>query len=230
VSDADVNDVVVPVSAGSTVTGNVRLEDGTPATAAISVVYRDAFSSLVGGALIKNARPDATGHFSVEGLPPGEYSLAASALTDWTYLKSLNSREVTLSAPPFFKVDGVGSTELDVVLSKHAAAATGTVQDAKEGLVVLKPASADARNPEFLRVTQLDADGRFALHGLTPGAYKICAWDYASRALSTLAADPEFLSRFLQCTSLTLDEDASPTVELTPLDRQLTEQAIAASR
>jgi hypothetical protein len=88
---------------------------------------------------------------------------------------------------------------LDVVLSSGAAQIEGTVVDARSQPVpslqaVLIP-DQDRSRTELIKSAVTDQNGRFTLRGVSPGNYKIFAWEGLE---SNAYFDPEVLRQYEQ--------------------------------
>jgi hypothetical protein len=130
-------------------------------------------------AITGNVRPAADGTFTIPRVTPGEYKLSVDLVNPNMYLKEarLDQTDVLQGITIGDRVDGV----LDVVLSPNGGQLDGAVVGAD-----LKPVSGvqAVLVPERLR-NRLDLyktaitnqDGRFTIRGLTPGDYRLLAWE-----------------------------------------------------
>ena len=120
---------------------------------------------------------------------------AGPGSTDW-FLKSVavGNRDVTDAG---FSVSG-GAAVLDVVASANGPAVDGVVGNAKSqpmanAVVVAVPEPRLRSRTDRYYKTTTDQTGRFTLHGVTPGAYTLIAWESMD---GDAYYDPEFLRNY----------------------------------
>lgn len=188
VGNVDVNNVTLTVSSGVAIPGRIQLE-GTPAGAEagqnplerVTVMLQptsgglNILSMLTGG----GARPAADGTFSLPRTSAGDYRVVVNGLGTNLYIKDarLGQTDALQSftlAPPV-----IGT--LEITIGSNPGQVTGAVTDA-----TLKPVSGvqavlipdQLRNRQDLYKTAItDQDGRFTLRGITPGDYRLYAWE-----------------------------------------------------
>ena len=159
-----------------------------------------------------NARPgypDEEGKFTLRNLAPGRYLVKVNNAPEGSYVKSVRfgGREVTEEG---LDLTGGVSGSLQITLSPEAAQVDGVVQDADNkpvtgATVVLIP---DSRRFSLYKEEHTDQNGRFSMKGLTPGNYKLLAWEDIETGAFY---DPEFLKKY---------ESKAESLSLKPSDRR----------
>jgi hypothetical protein len=163
------------------------------------------------------------GAFKVDNVSPGEYRIAVSALPPGYYLKDARLDQTDVLDQPM-RFSSTVSGPLDVVVSANGGVIEGTIVDDKQkpmpGIqAVLIPARGINRI-DLYKTAGTDDKGRFTIRGITPGDYKIYAWE----ALEQNAwFDSDLLRQYEQKgTFMHIAEGAKEIVEvkLIPLDGQ----------
>ena len=163
------------------------------------------------------------GSFKVDNVSPGEYRIAVSALPPGYYVKDARLDQTDVLDQPM-RFSGTISGPLDVVVSANGGVIEGTVVDDKQkpmpGIqAVLIPARGINRI-DLYKTAGTDDKGRFTIRGITPGDYKVFAWE----ALEQNAwFDSDLLRQFEQKGKfMHIAEGAKEVVEvkIIPLDGQ----------
>jgi uncharacterized surface anchored protein len=166
---------------------------------------------------------NADGTFKVDNVSPGEYRVAVNALPPGYYVKEVRLDQTDVLDQPM-RFSGTVSGPLDIVVSANGGQIEGTVVNDKQKPVpgtqaVLIPARGINRI-DLYKTSVTDDNGRFTIRGITPGDYKIYAWE----ALEQNAwFDSDLLRQYEQKgTFLHIAEGAKEVVEvkLIPLDGQ----------
>ena len=182
--DRDIDNVSVAVTPGITIPGRIRIEGNSPAG-------QNPYSRLMpmlqtgGGSILTAAlqggipRPAADGTFSLTKITPGNYKLVVNGLDPTMYIKDahIDRTDVLQGIAIGNRVDGA----LEIVLSTNAGQVDGTIVDAAGKPVsgvqaVLIPDRLRNRSDLFKTATS-GANGRFTMRGITPGDYKLFAWE-----------------------------------------------------
>jgi len=183
--DRDIENVSVAVTPGITIPGRIRIE-GNPAAG------QNPYSGLMpmlqtsGGSILSLAlqggfppRPAADGTFSLLKITPGDYKLVVNGMAPGMYIKDarIDRSDVLQGISIGTRVDGA----LEIVLSTNAGQIDGTIVDAAGKPVsgaqaVLVPDRLRNRTDLFKTATS-GANGRFSMRGITPGDYKLFAWE-----------------------------------------------------
>jgi hypothetical protein len=160
-----------------------------------------------------SSTPAADGSFSLVTVKDGNFRVTMPRLPPGFYLKQATLDDVdVLNTPSRFSVRG----NLEVVISGKAAQVDGLVTDDQSRPVagieaVLIPDTARNRTELFKR-TVTDREGRFSIPDITPGDYRVFAWEDLE---ANSFFDPEVLKRFEQKgTPIRVGESLRQTVEV----------------
>jgi len=197
VGTSDVEGVNLVIASGTDVVGSVRFEGTLPTTGrqgSLRVIL-EATDDLSIGNIAAGVNPDNT--FTVPNVPDDTYRVNVSGLPEGAYLKAarMNNQDVL--------EDGLVMTRgrrgpLDLVISTAAGTLVGNVldSDGKPFLgarVVLVPEGGRRKVATLYRTATSDQYGRFNIRSVTPGDYKLFAWDTVE---SGAWQDPDFLRPF----------------------------------
>lgn len=224
IRDQDAEGVRLVLTPGS-IRGSVRVEEGElsevlapaqgqPARLSVTVAFAEGPNLNAPSAPVQ---PD--GSILLEGISAGRQVFTFFA-PESVYVKSAQWNGVDLLRNPVDFSGGEGQG-LNVVLSKKAAAISGTVRNDKgepaAGIpVTIWPRDAMAGSTAVsMRNLTTDANGRFEARGLRPGVYYAAAWEQIETGLATV---PEFQAQFTsEAGRLELQEGASATADLKPI-------------
>jgi sarcosine oxidase gamma subunit len=183
---ADVENIAVAVSSGITIPGRLRIEGTQPpgqnpyARLSLSLQPPGASiftAALQGGGPVRITAPDGT--FAVTRITPGDYKLAVTGMDPDMYIKDarLDRTDLLEGIAIADRVEG----SIDITLSSKGGQVAGSLVDAAGKPVsgvqaVLVPDRLRNRN-DLYKTAVTGADGHFTLRGITPGDYKIFAWE-----------------------------------------------------
>jgi len=173
VRDADVENIVLALQPGITLTGlvvppiagvNVRLSPGPP------VPGRDP---LAGSTVLD-------GSFSVRGLTPGQYSVTVSGLKG-SYVRSITAGGADVLNRGV-RVTGQSDPPIQIELAVDTATIEGRILNAQGEpaigvTVALTPDIARRNRADLYRNVETDASGYYKLNDVAPGEYKLFAWE-----------------------------------------------------
>ncbi|HET9217978.1 MAG TPA: carboxypeptidase-like regulatory domain-containing protein [Terriglobia bacterium] len=170
--------IVLSMSAGLSIPGILRVEGAPlPATPAPRVMLRPTAPN---GLSIGTQLVNADGTFTLLNTFSGEYRLGMLNIPADYYVKEARIEQTDVLNQPWVIGDSVRGT-VDIVLSSAGGQIEGTVLDSKSQpvsaiLTVLIP-DQDRSRAELIKTAQSDQDGKFTFRGITPGSYKIFAWE-----------------------------------------------------
>ena len=181
---SDIDNLTLNVSPGASVNGRVRVEGVQPSNAGDLQRLGISLQSTSGGASILAMlqggviRPAADGTFSIPRITSGEYKLSVTDLAPTFYMKE--ARFGQNDALNTFTISEPINGTLEIVVRMNPGQVSGTVVDA-----TLKPVSGvqavlvpEARSRQDLyRTAMTDQEGRFTFREITPGDYRIFAWE-----------------------------------------------------
>jgi hypothetical protein len=112
------------------------------------------------------------------------------------YVKSIRQGQQEVTWTGFDVAPGADADEeLTVVLSPNGGVIEGSVKNAKDepamaALVTLIPGAGRRSVMRLYKTANTDQNGRFTIQGVTPGEYKIYAWETMEESAYE---DPEFM-------------------------------------
>ena len=198
VSGAAVDNVMLMLQTGMTVSGNVSFEGAIPPPADLTRL-RVTLNAAEPGPMTNSfaARVDASGRFSATSVPPGRYRVSAGGAPGWFLESASAGGQDALDFP--FEVKPNQQSSIALTFTDKQTELTGTVvndqnQPAVDYTLVIFPA--DSRYwvgpSRRIQTTRPATDGRYTLRNLPPGEYKIATLlDIEPGATS----DPAFLQQ-----------------------------------
>jgi hypothetical protein len=222
VVDKDINGFDLNIAGGGSIAGRVRV-DGSPAdTQALARVKVGLKSSLDGSPYrISNVYPpapasiNADGTFRFKNASVGEYRVAVEGLDSGLYLKEARSG-ANDALNRSFTFTPVESNVLDLVIGSGAPEIRGAVTDERlaptpGALIALVP-DRNRDRAELFRTATAGPDGKFSIANVTPGDYKLFAW----QTLEPFAYfDPELLQRDeAKARAIHVEESANQNIDL----------------
>jgi hypothetical protein len=164
------------------------------------------------------ARVKADGSFLFENAGRDHFNLNVSGLPEGYYLKSARLGDIDVIEHGLDLSKGFAGA-LDVIVSPGAGVLEGAVT--KEGqaaggvTVALVPEGSGRTQPRLYSVATTDQNGRYMLKGLTPGDYKMFAWEDIEPGAYQ---DPDFLKPYESSgKSITIRENSREVIDLTVL-------------
>jgi protocatechuate 3,4-dioxygenase beta subunit len=197
VGEANLSDIDVIIGPGSMVSGHVHIEGkGTPdlTKLAVSLDAQDDLSSMGFAPDVSNIPVRSDGTFTFHDVPEGTYHIKVLPLPDGYYLKPSGEGDAVEAG---VKVARNHAAAVELTLSNGAGRITGTVAKDQQpfpgATVVLIPDGVRRGQPRFYRQALTDSGGRFAISSITPGDYKVFAWEEIERGLYM---DSDFLQSY----------------------------------
>lgn len=197
VGEGNLNDVEVIIGPGASVSGHVRVEGKTNpdfAKLTVGLDAQDDLSSMGFAPDVSNVPLRSDGTFTFHDVPEGTYHIKVLPLPDGYYLKPSGEGD---AAETGVKVARNHAAAVELTLSAGAGHITGTVAKDQQpfagATVVLVPDGARRGQPRFYRQALTDSGGRFTISSVTPGDYKLFAWEEIERGMYL---DPDFLQSY----------------------------------
>lgn len=206
----DLTGVAVRIGPGATVRGRVEIEGGSAEPLAgrpLMVQSLQSPTATFGSSASVEVAPDLT--FTIGGVQGRQLLSVAGLPTDW-WVKSITIGGRDVSSGYDYPRSGT-LDECVIVLSARPTGITGRVESASPlpigALVAAMPDRDDSRMAiAGMRavIQPIDADGRFALRGVSPGAYVVAA--LTADILNALNdATPEDYGEFLRSVGTPVD-------------------------
>jgi hypothetical protein len=194
VGESAIDGMNLAITAGQSLRG--RISWAGAQELAVSDLRAALLPSEEGGFATSEASVRGDGSFGFENVAEGQYEVVVSGLAKNCYVKEVRT-ELERNSVKKLSVSQ-GTTHFEVILSALGGQLEGQVLT-KDSLVaagkwvVLVP-EARLRNYEWLfRSTTTDQNGRFAIHAIPPGKYKVFSWDEVEQGAWE---DAEFLRAF----------------------------------
>jgi len=211
VGESDVEGVSLVVATGVTIQGRV-VWDGNPSLERNELTIHAALveTAALGG----SAQVEANQQFTLKDLIDGDARVQVLGASKDCYVKQITFGQMFVK-DDVISVSKGANPALEITVSSRGARVQGAVVD-KDGLpaagvwVVAVPDTARRMTQRLFKSQTTDQYGKFDLHGLAPGTYKLFAWDGAE---SNAWEDQDFLKPFEdQGTKIEVrDEDAMTT-------------------
>jgi protocatechuate 3,4-dioxygenase beta subunit len=216
VGETNVADVEVATGPGSTVTGHVRVDGkSNPDLTKMSVTLdsQDDLASLGFAPDVSNVAVRADGSFVFQNVPEGTYRINVVPLPNGFYLKPSGEGDAVETG---VKVGHNRSVAVELTLSAGAGRVSGNVTKDDHAFpgatVVLVPDAPRRGQPRFYRQALTDQSGNFSIANITPGDYKLFAWEEVERGMYL---DPDFMQSYEDSgKSVHVDEGGNASAQL----------------
>jgi hypothetical protein len=180
VADADIEGVAVAVTRGVEMRGRVRVEgqlDSNLGSFSVSLSPKNT-SVPFGYSSNDSAKPD--GSFLLKNVYDGDYELNVGNLPENYFLKSARLDGVDVLTGVTVDTKQAPGL-LDLVVSPNGASVDGVVskdqQPFQGATVALVPDPPHRSERRLFKSTGTDQNGHFLLQGISPGDYKVFAWE-----------------------------------------------------
>lgn len=195
IGNTNLDDVTVMLMPGLSLKGQVRV-DGTGEVnlASLNISLMPQGPLPMGGAVTR-VKDDGT--FSLDDVNADVYSVTVRGLPPNFYVKSIRMGDTDGLEAGLDLTQGAGGL-LDILISPNAGEVDGSVADPKGqfasgATVVLVPDAPHRERLELFKTAASDTSGHFSLKGISPGEYKLFAWEDIETGAYQ---DPEFLQPF----------------------------------
>jgi hypothetical protein len=177
VEEKDISNIIVQVSEGVDLEGRLHVKpEGAFDFSTLNIWLALADHPLMGR---NEAKPRANGTFTLQNVTPGTYQLRVSGLRSSYYVQAARHGNGDV-LDQGLTVDATTSGSLDIVLSSPGGGINGIVT--KEGkpvqaTVLLAPDVPRRNRLDLYVTTRSGPDGTFSLSGLSPGDFKLWAFE-----------------------------------------------------
>ena len=137
------------------------------------------------------------GSFLLENVSLERYDVVLAGLPNGCYVKAIRAGDADVLAAGLDRTGGVGG-QIEIVVNPHAGQISGAIrnprtdQPAGGAAVALIPQEKGRRERDtFYQTATADQAGRFILRGISPGEYKVFAWEQIEAGGAYM--DPEFV-------------------------------------
>jgi len=189
VADEHLDGITLALSHGISISGRFSAEGPAPPQISGNVNGRpsDGYGQLFA------SQPQQDGTFTMENVQPGSYFLDVYGDGNVGYVKSIRFGATDISSGELTITQG-STGPLNIVLGTDGGQVQGTIQTAlgapaTTGTVSLVPAADLPGRHDLIKETETDDEGNFKFQNISPGEYKVFAWEESAR---TLIYVPEF--------------------------------------
>jgi protocatechuate 3,4-dioxygenase beta subunit len=220
IAESDLEGIALTIGGGATIPGRVRWE-GRPS------LEGDELQVFLQPELMRywvgtSARVQANQQFTLKDVNEGEFRVGASGISKDCYLKEIQYGD-TRAKDDTITVSKGGGAPLEITISSRGARVQGAVVN-QDGLpaagvwVVAVPDESRRSNSRLFKSQTTDQYGKYDLHGLVPGSYKIFAWAEIEQGEWE---DPEFLRpQESKGEAVELQDEGVKTVNLKSIGRK----------
>lgn len=195
VGSSNLDDVNVVLTPGLELKGQVRVEGNGEMNLGAMWVMLDAQSPFSMGR--PNARLEDDRSFTLEGVSADKYTVNLRGLLENLYVKSIRMGDMDVLDAGLDLTRGI-SGALEILISPNGGQVDGAVSGPKQqaatgARVVLVPDERHREQSPLFKMVTTDQYGHFTIKGITPGDYKLFAWEQIEPGAYQ---DPEFLKLY----------------------------------
>jgi len=185
VRNENVTGISITVNHTVNVTGNITIDGKAPGSVPVRLHLQPDGSGVKLGAYQSVGQrvitPDGNGAFTSLGVPPGLFRMDLEPGLPGDFYLSDVRQGGTSVFDSGIEITSEKPNPLQVVLSSGAGTIEGTaINEAGKPMpgasVVLAPLMMRRQNRALYHTANADANGKFAIHNLAPGAYQLFAW------------------------------------------------------
>lgn len=176
---ADVDGLVLSLTAGATIPGRINWEGKPSQRKDGTSVYLESEMSRFGMGRA-DAHIDEDWQFTLKEVPDGTFRVHVVDLSEDCYIKEVRFGDTVLPGREL-RVRGAGAN-LEITVSSRGARVSGTVLNADSlpvsgAWVVAVPEVEKRKFLHLFRARSTDQYGHFEIQGLAPGKYKLFSWE-----------------------------------------------------
>jgi Carboxypeptidase regulatory-like domain len=176
---ADVDGLVLSLTAGATIPGRINWEGKPSQRKDGTSVYLESEMSRFGMGRA-DAHIDEDWQFTLKEVPDGTFRVHVVDLSEDCYIKEVRFGDTVLPGREL-RVRGAGAN-LEITVSSRGARVSGTVLNAdslpvSDAWVVAVPEVEKRKFLHLFRARSTDQYGHFEIQGLAPGKYKLFSWE-----------------------------------------------------
>jgi protocatechuate 3,4-dioxygenase beta subunit len=229
VGNQNVDGVTLVAQPPGSISGSLKVEPASAQADTDLSTVRISLNALNGAAFnFPNAMAKNDGTFTLDNVAQEKYSLNVLGNPAGTYLKAARIGDLDALANDLDFTGGMSGGTLDILLSNAAGEIDGTVQNDRQqpapgSVVTLIPDPADSKLYYRYKVTTTDQNGQFVLKGLSPGEYRLYAWEDLETGNQY---DPDFMKPLEGLgTKVTVEENGKQALNLTQISTAQVEKA-----
>jgi hypothetical protein len=224
VRDSSIEGIELELRPATEVPGRVIIEDkGDLHGATLYAEIQGKDGEFVMGGMAAEVKEDLTFKIPNVGMQP--YDFILHGYPESFYLKSVRMGDQDVTETGIDLAQQAAAGELIVVLSPNAGAVEGSVQNSKEepaigAKVTLIPDAKHRASTSLYKTADTDQNGHFIMKGVTPGEYKIFAWEDIEEGAYE---DPDFMKPHeSDGQTVSIKERGHETVELKAIPTERT--------
>jgi Carboxypeptidase regulatory-like domain len=218
VGETNLHNVAIEVSRGFDLQGRVTVDDPNVMKRLVGLTLMPSVTASVRTQPITAKLDQGDGSFKFQAIAPGEYVPVVNFTADGPvdiYVKTL--RLGSQDVRDGIRLDAQPSAQLEMAVGNHGAVVEGTVLNDKQSpvagaTVVLVPDIFLRKRSSYYKTARTDASGHFRLSAISPGDYKIFAWEEVETGSWQ---DPDFLRLYeTRGKTLTLPEGVTEPAQV----------------
>jgi protocatechuate 3,4-dioxygenase beta subunit len=182
VADKDIENVPISATTSFKLSGRFVMEGGSRSYPRIANLIRDPeVIGMAHGGPSFNPPPEEDGSFTVDGIVPGDFRVTLQRVPPDGYIKSMRLGNADVLNDGLH-ISGPPEGSLEIVIGANAGKIEGSVVNARQQTlpnrtVVLVPDFRLRQRSDLYKVVSTDNMGHFRMQGVTPGQYKLFAWE-----------------------------------------------------
>jgi protocatechuate 3,4-dioxygenase beta subunit len=198
VADKDIENFSIIAAPEFKLSGRFVMEGGSRSYPRVGDVTRDPqVVGMTRGAFSFNPPPAADGSFVLDGMVPGDFSVTLRGVAPDGYIKSMRLGNADVLNDGLH-VSGPSENVLEIVIGANAGKIEGVVLNTRQQplanrTVVLVPDLRFRQRSDLYKVISTDNTGHFRMQGVTPGDYKLFAWENVEQGAWQ---DPAFIGAY----------------------------------